>query len=493
MQDLKQRTLRGGFVKICAQAANFVLRVGSLVIMARLLDPKDFGLVAMATVITGVFTLFRDAGLSTVTIQRRTITDEQLSTLFWLNMLVGLIFACVIAALAPILVAFYHEPRLLWVTLALATGFIFNAAGVQHSALLQRRMRFGSTALVDTIALLASVAVGIGMAMSGAGYWALVGMTITVPIVSTAGFWLAARWLPGLPHRGVGTRSMMRFGSTVTLNSLIVYAGYNMDKLLLGRFGGAEVLGIYGRGYQLISFPTDKLNSAVGSVAVSALSRLQDNPERFRRYFLKGYSLTLAMTVPLTIFCALFADDIILVLLSSKWREAAPIFRYLAPTILVFTMINPLYWLLVSTGHVGRSLKMAFVIAPLVILASILGVRFGATGVAISYSTMMVLLTVPMIVWATNGLIVTSVDILKEARAAFLPAFVASAVGLAAAYFGGQSLSPLPRLVLEGGIILTSYVGILLLTSARRTQYLDLIREFSRLWSTPRPVESAAR
>jgi PST family polysaccharide transporter len=127
---------------------------------------------------------------------------------------------------------------------------------------------------------------------------------------------------------------------------------------VLGRFWGVDALGIYGRAYQLINIPTDNLNSAAGEVAFSALSRLQDDPGRLRSYFLKGYSLVLALTLPGTIACALFADDMIFVLLGPKWMAAAPIFRLLAPTILVFAVVNPLAWLLCSLGLVGRSLKM---------------------------------------------------------------------------------------------------------------------------------------
>jgi O-antigen/teichoic acid export membrane protein len=478
-------------VKVCAQAVNFVLRVGSVMILARLLDPADFGLVGMVTVITGVFSLFKDAGLSTVTIQRATMSDEQLSTLFWLNLVVGAFLAGLGVVLAPVLSTFYHEPRLFWVTMVLALGFLLNGAGVQHSALLQRQMRFGAMATVETIALMASIAVGIGMALTGARYWALVVMTVTLPGVATAGFWIAARWLPGLPTRGTGLRSMTKFGGTVTLNSLVVYAGYNMDKLLLGRLWGAAVLGIYGRAYQLINIPTDNLNSAVGNVAVSALSRLQDDRDRFKSYFLKGYTLTLVLTVPVTIFCAMFADDLIFVLLGSKWKDAAPIFRFLAPTILSFALINPLYWLLVSTGHVGRSLKMAFVIAPLVTLGYVAGLPWGSTGVAIGYSAVMALLAVPLIVWATHGLVVSARDIFNSIKPALISSAIAGAASFGVSRVLGPGLSPLLRLLVEGSVLLVSYLGMLLYVVGQKTFYFDLIRELAK-GSSRKPLQTPA-
>jgi len=133
MENLKHRALRGGLAKMGSQAAVFALRIGSLVVLARLLEPKDFGLVAMATVVTGSFNMFKDAGLSVITVQRQDITEEQISTLFWLNMAVGALLALVSFALAPVLVNFYHEPRLFWIAMVLGAGFVVNAAGVLGS------------------------------------------------------------------------------------------------------------------------------------------------------------------------------------------------------------------------------------------------------------------------------------------------------------------------------------------------------------------------
>jgi O-antigen/teichoic acid export membrane protein len=480
MKDLKAKTIRGGFAKVCAQAASFVLRIGSLMALARLLTPQDFGLVGMVTVVTGVFGLFKDAGLSMATVQRATISDEQVSTLFWVNMLVGITLASAAVALAPALVRFYHEPRLFSVTVALATGFVLNAAGVQHSALLQRQMRFAALAAIETVALVVSIVVVLVMAFSGFGYWALVAMPLTLTGGSTLGFWVCARWIPGSPRRGIGVASMMRFGGVVTLNSLVMYAAYNADKILLGRLWGAEVLGIYGRAYQLINIPTENLNSAVGGVAVSALSRLQDDPIRFRAYFLKGYSLVLVLTIPVTIACALFAHEIIWVLLGVKWMAAVTIFRLLAPTILAFAFLNPLAWLLVSTGHIRRSMKMALVIAPLVTASYVAGLPFGTNGVAFGYSAMMAALIVPMILWATRDMPVSSRDILSAVGPPLLSAIVATGVSVAFVYFCAQSLSPLRKLLAESSVLLAAYMVTLLFGLGQWAFYRDLIRQLTR-------------
>jgi O-antigen/teichoic acid export membrane protein len=488
MKDLKGIVLRGGLVTGGGQIAKMLLRVVSLAILARLLEPRDFGLVGMVTAITGVLDVIKDAGLSTVTVQRPTITDEQISSLFWLNMLVGTVLALMSIGLAPSLASFYGEPRLLWLTVALSPGFVLNAAAVQHSALLQRSMRFVALTTTELVSLAVGVVVGVGMALTGFGYWALVGLTIAQTAASAVLVWAATRWIPNVPRRNAGIGDMLRFGGTVSLNSLVVYIAYNFEKVLLGRFWGADALGIYGRAYQLISLPTQLLNSSVGSVAFPALSRLHDDSERFRSYFLKGYSLVLAFTLPLTIGCAVFAEDIILVLLGPKWHGAAVIFRLLTPTILVLALINPLAWLLFSLGLVGRSLRVALVISPIVLVAYVVGLPHGPNGVAFAYSTAMTLWLVPHIIWCTHGTMITLRDILRVAGRFLLAAAVAAVVALVAQTWLAQLRLPILRLAVGGTILTGTYVWTLLYALGQKNVYLDLARG---LFERPSPVESS--
>ena len=463
-----------------AQGANFLLRVGSLMVLARLLGPKDFGLVGMVTAFTGVLSLFRDFGLSSAAVQRTTVTDEQISTLFWINLLVGTLLGLLSVAMAPAIAAFYHEPRLFGVTAVLAAGFLFNAAGVQHAALLQRQMRFTTLAVINTVALIVGTVIAIGGAKAGYGYWALVAMTVTLPLTTTIGFWLTTAWVPGMPHRRAGIRSMMRFGSTLTLNGLIVYVASNFEKVLLGRFWGVDAIGIYGRAYQLINIPTDNLNSAAGEVAFAALSRLQDDPIRLRSYFLKGYSLVLSMTVPITMLCALFADDVVLVVLGPKWTSAAAIFRLLAPTMLVFAIANPLGWLLPSLGLVGRLLKMAVVIAPLMIAGYVIGLPYGPRGVAFAYSAVMMLWVIPAIAWGVYGTVISFRDIMSTVSWPLASSIVAGGLAFGLRLVYGQFLSPLPRLGIESIVLFVTYFAMLLFVAGQRSFYLDLLRGLKR-------------
>jgi PST family polysaccharide transporter len=450
------------------------------VVLARLLRPDDFGLVGMVTAFTGVLNLFRDFGLSSAAIQRGSVTAAQSSTLFWINMLVGLLLGLLTLAMAPAIAVFYHEPRLVAVTAVVATAFIFNAAGVQHSVLLQRELRFTALAVINTISLVVATAIAVGGAAVGFGYWALVIMTIALPLLNTIGCWLTAAWTPGRPQRLVGIRSMMNFGGTVTLNGLVYYLASNADKVLLGRVWGVEALGVYGRAYQLISIPTDNLNSAAGEVAFSALSRLQEDPPRLRNYFLKGYSLILAATLPLTTACAIFADDVVVVLLGPRWNAVAPIFRVLAPTILVFAIVNPLGWLLTSLGLVRRGLNMALAIAPFMVGAYVIGLRYGPTGVAFAYSSVMVLWVWPAVAWAVHRTMISSRDVFLAVSRPLASSIVAGAVAFGVRLVIGQLLPPLPRLVLESTVLMAVFAAMLLFVMGQKSLFLDLLRASKR-------------
>ena len=486
MKDLKQKTIRGGVARVVAQIVFFVLRIAALMILARLLDPRDFGLVGMVTAFTSVFILFRDFGLSTATIQKADITTEQISSLFWINILVGALLTVLLSASAPIVVRFYHEPRLFWVTIALASGFVINAAGVQHSALLQRELRFTELAVIQIAALAISTVLGIGMALLGYGYWSLVVLSVTLPLASTIGFWMVSGWAPSRPQKVAGILPMLHFGGAVTLISLIVYVAYNLDKVFVGRYLGAAALGIYGRSYQIISIPTENMNAAVGEVAFAALARLQDDPARLRSYFLKGYSLVLGLTVPITCIIGMFPHDLVMVILGSKWDSATRILQFLAPTILVFAIINPLGWLLFALGMVKRSIKIALVLAPVVISGYAIGLRFGSNGVALGFSSAMILWAVPHIAWGVHGTPISFADVMKTMFKPVLSGGIAGAIAYIFQFFAGGWL-PFPRLLVGVCVLLVAYGSMLLYAMQQKGFYWDLFHGLFKRSVEPEP------
>jgi O-antigen/teichoic acid export membrane protein len=476
MDDLKARTVRGGAAKLCGQAANFFLRVAFLAVLGRFLSPEDFGLIGMVTVVTGLSGILTNAWLSSGSVQQAAIDDRQLSTLFWIYLTFGAILCILCFAAAPALAAFYREPRLFWVTATLGLGFLFAAAGVQHFAILQRQLRYVALAVIETISLFASVGVGIGMAIAGFGYWALVASAIVLPACNTACLWLATRWVPGAPGLITGVRSTAGFGGMITFNILIVYIAYNLDKVLIGRFWGADALGIYGRAYQLVTIPAENINTAIGGLAFSALSRLHDDPRRLRQYFLKGYSLIMSIAFPLTIFCALYAHDITDIVLGPKWSQAAEIFRLLTPTVLVFSIINPTGWLMFSLGLVRRSTIIALVIAPLVCTAYVIGLPYGPNGVALAFSTAMLVWVVPHVMWCVHGTPISAGDLALAVSRPFVSTTLAAGLAYGAQLYSADLPYALLRLAVGGSAMLAAYLFVLMFVLGQKEMYLGLIK-----------------
>jgi PST family polysaccharide transporter len=488
MEDLKNRTVRAGMISLGARGFGSIVRILSLMILGRLLDPTDYGLVTMVTAFTGVLNMFGGFGLSQAAIQRNVLSEEESTALFWMNTAFGGLLTLVACASAPIVSAFYHEPRLTPIMVVIAMNFFITGAGIQHGALLQRRMQFGVSATIETISLMIGTAVSIGMALAGYGYWALVSVVITLPLITTVGQWLSTGWIPGRPRMSAEIPSLLRFGGGMTLNGFLSYFATNVDKLLIGRFWGTEAVGLYGRAFHLINFPGDNLNTTIGDVAFAALSRTKDDPARVRRYFLKGYSLVVTLTMPLTILCALFADDIVFVALGPNWANAADIFRILAPTILVFAITKPLGWLLNALGLVRRGVYIAFISAPLMFVVVLVAIPYGPRGVAAAYSAMMLIKLAPLTVWALHGTGIRARDIVHALACPLTASLIAACAALAAHAWYGPVLSPAIRLILDVSAFGSVYLLALLLIAGEQALYLDLFRT-ARVWPA---VQSAA-
>ena len=196
-RGLRQRALFGGVATAGGHAGRVALMVGATLVLSRLLRPADFGLVAMVTSITGFSNMFLDFGLSTATIQREDVRHDQVTTMFWINLAISLFIGLVIAALAPAIVWFYGEPRLLGITLALAAAALLAGLSVQHQAILRRQMRYGALVGRDLAATACGAGVAVLLAWRGAGYWSLVAQQVVLVAVRTALVWVASRWRPG--------------------------------------------------------------------------------------------------------------------------------------------------------------------------------------------------------------------------------------------------------------------------------------------------------
>jgi PST family polysaccharide transporter len=355
-------------------------------VLARLLTPQDFGLIAMVTAVTGFVTMFKNMGLSKATVQKAEINHGQISTLFWINVVFSIGVMLVIAALAPAIAWFYGEPRLKWITLALAGAFIFGGLTVQHQALLRRNMCFGSLALIQIISTLAGVVTAIIAAFYGAGYWSLVLMQLATAIAGAIAVWVACGWRPGLPVWCSGVREMLAFGGNLTGSSFLNYFARNADNLLIGKFCGSGSLGLYSKAYGLLMLPLRQIKGPISAVAVPALSRLQNDPETYRRYYYRAISTIAFITMPLVAMLAALSHEIITIVLGKQWADSAIIFKVLAFAAVFQPIWSTLGWIYTSLGQTKRLMRWGLVMVPLIVLSFVIGLPWGALGVATSYT-----------------------------------------------------------------------------------------------------------
>jgi len=419
--DLKGRSVRGGMLTLTSQGAQFVLQTVSTIVLARLLTPADFGLVAMVTAITNLGQAFADLGLSEATIQRPEISHEQVSTLFWINVAIGLGLTVLTSALAPVLAWFYREPRLIHITLLVSLTFLFGGLRVQHDALLRRQMRFSSLALRDITAYVIAVPVAILLARRGFGYWAIVALPLTLNFTQMSLSWIMVRWIPGLPRRDAKVRSLLAFGGNVAASYLVFNANRSADSILIGWHWGAGPLGLYSRAYNLLMLPVRQLGAPARSVAVPAFSRVQHDPERLARYYLRTANLIMWIIAPIFGFLFVAAVPVIVLTLGNRWLEAAPVFQILAIFALGQLLFESTLWLLVSRGQSKRMLKLLLVFSPIIIGGYAVGLPFGIKGVALSGSLVLLAAFPWILKFSFQG---TSLTLQRLARAIVYPVSV---------------------------------------------------------------------
>lgn len=395
--DLKGRSVRGGAITVFSQGCKFALKTGSTVVLARILTPADFGLIAMVTAVTNFAMMFRELGLSTATVQKAEINHDQVSTLFWVNVAMGIIVAAIVVALAPAVAWFYDDPRLTPVTMALGAAFVFGGLTVQHQAMLQRHMRFFAIGIVEIVSMALAVAAAIIAGLLGAGYWALVIMHVTLALATAVGKWIAFPWLPGRPKKGVGVREMLGFGGNITGFNIINYFYRNADNILIGKFLGATALGFYTKAYGLLMLPINQLRNPINSVAIPSLSRLQSEPERFRKYYSKVISVIALITMPLMVYLAIYAEDVIRLVLGQQWLPAVSIFRILAVAAVIQPVSATKGLIFVSLGQGARYLRFGLINAICMVVAFIIGIHWGTIGVAYAYTIASYLVLLPLL------------------------------------------------------------------------------------------------
>lgn len=397
---LRRVAVRAAGITTLTQALALVVQVVATVVLARLLDPAAFGIVAMVTTFSLLFSNFGGNGFTEAVVQREEINHRLASNLFWLNIGICVLLAMGFAAGGVLLGRLYHDLRVIAVTEVMALTIIVTGISVIHLALLRRAMRFSLVAVGTILGQATSVGVSILLALRGWGYWALVAGAVASPLTASVVAWLTCQWIPGLPTRGNGTRPVVRYAMNIYGSFTLNYVTRNLDNLLAGWLFGPQALGLYKKAYDLASLPFNQISTPLTAVAVPTLSRLKDDRERHRKYLLRCFSILAFVGMGLAAYLTLVGHELVLLLLGPKWGETGKIFIFFGPGIGALFIYGLNGWIHLSIGRSDRYLKWGFIHCGGLAAMLVVGTRWGARGLAAAWSTYFCVMTVPAIWYA---------------------------------------------------------------------------------------------
>jgi O-antigen/teichoic acid export membrane protein len=380
----KKDTLKGIIWLFLLRAWDQVLNAAVTIILARLLLPDDFGLIGMATIFIGLFLLLSDLGTGKAIIQKQDLGERALSSLFWFNILIGMISAGIVVFLSPFIATFFNQPSLQLLLCVLSLSFVILSFSVVQSALMQKELQFRKVAIITAVGILLGGAAGIFAAVVGLGVWALAIQYLTTCLISTVIYFIVSKWKPHFFFHWSDIREVWGFSIYLSGFNFSNYLARNSDNLIVGRFLGSAALGNYALAYRMMVYPISNLTSIIQQGVLPLFSRVQDD-ERLSRAFIKSSRYQAFLITPAMLGLAVVSREFILGFFGEKWSAAIPVLAILClvavfqPYVMYFTVV------LVSKGMTRALFLWSLASTILLIACFLIGIRWGIVGVALLY------------------------------------------------------------------------------------------------------------
>ncbi len=398
--SLGTAAVRGGIWSLLAQAISTVIRTLSAIVLARLLNPEDFGLYAILAAVLGGLLIFMDLGLCDAVIQAPKLTDRQISSLFWVNLGInGAVTACLLVSSSAIS-RFFREPRLPGMIAVWSLTILLGALSAQHLALLKRGMLFAGVSKLTMAAAIISNVGAVTLAWQGAAYWSLVLREVMYQAVVAVGAWYLCPWRPQKPSRHAGIKPLLVFGGHSIASFMIRRTARNLDRTLLGWRFGPIITGWYHNAFELAAVLTSLLAEPLRNVAVSSLSKLRGQFGPFRQQYLKVVRLVAFVGFAASAILVAAGGDIVAVLLGAKWQRSGDILRILGLSAGMSAIYATNIWLHFSLGRADRMARWTILETTVIGAGVAVGLRFGPEGVAWGYTGSMCLLWIAGIWYA---------------------------------------------------------------------------------------------
>lgn len=446
-----------------ARGAQILLNFAAVVVLARLLRPEDFGVLALVLPLTILYRTIANGGLQNSVMHEEALDHEKTTALFWSASAVNLVFAIVFMSAGPLLAWLYEDSRATGVALIWAPVLFLATLSAVHEGLLKRQLRFGGLLFAHLTGILLGIIVAIAAAVLGAGYWALLLQVIVADLFRTVAVWRLCEWRPSLRFSRDALRAagpVRRYWRDLAAARFLNWLAQHPDRILVGRVGGTAMLGLYDSGRRWAFYPFFELFMALSDVAVATFSRVAGDAERFRAVVRRGLLPMFALPLPAIAFIFVEARDAVLLLLGQQWLGAVPFVRLMCLASFFGGLSRVTQWFYLARGETDRQLRWATLVQTPVMLVSVLvGSRWGAIGVAAGFATGNALLAIPSVAWCLRGSPFRLRDFMSTAARPALGALAAAAALTAIPPVLSESLAAVPRFLAHFAIFAAVYLS----------------------------------
>lgn len=377
------------------QVGQQILQFGTSIVLARLLSPSDFGLVAMAMVVVGFLSLFKDLGTASAIIQHKNPSETLLSSIFWTNMMVGSVGMAALLGTAPLIAVFYKEARVTAILQVLSVIFVASAISIVPKSLLERNLAFRTVTKIETGAMAVGCAIGIASALLGAGVWSIVFRAIAEAVLSAALLWAFARYRVRMSFDWQELKTVGSYSLNLTGFNVVNYFARNADYILIGRFLGPQNLGYYTLAYRIMLYPLQNISYVIGRVMFPVFSQIQQENERFQRGYLRVTSAIAFVSLPMMLGLMGLSEPFVLTVFEEKWRPVILLITILAPVGMLQSILTTVGTIYQAKGRTDRMLQWGVAAGLLTVLAFVVGLPWGIVGVAVAYATANLILAYP--------------------------------------------------------------------------------------------------
>jgi len=397
-----------------SQASRIILQLVSLFILSRLLEPSEYGLLAMATVATNFAFLLRDMGTAAAVVQKESLTEETTSTVFWLNVAMGMFLMLALIIASPFLAKYFRIDRLAPVLCLLSIVFPITSASAVHQSLLERRSEFKTLARIDIVSAVVGLTVAITLAYLGFGVYSLVWNMLASAICSSTQLWTTSPWRPKKIWAVAELRSLWGFSGNLTGFNFVNFFARNADSMVIGRVLGSVQLGIYSQAYKVMMFPLQSMSFVAGRALFPVMSRQQAERDKMAQLYLRSLQLIATLTAPMMAGLWLLREPFVAIALGKQWGEVPIVLAWLAPVGFLQSLISTTGSVFMSTGRTDLLMRLGLLGTFLQVTSFFIGVRWGIEGVACCYLIANILNGICHFHFAVQELRASLLDLLHE-------------------------------------------------------------------------------